>query len=294
MLKLFPLVGLAIALQAACGPAHPAPAPSGPLLVKRPAGRRDYVFTSTQQTPAGATRVEVAFTLETLAGGAEQAIITAYRHGPANGPLAAGQIDRACAQRLTPPTGAIAILPITPPPHRLADLIADCVPEDLFGATSDILPLLMIQAQPVYRAAELRAQGDRRRFNGYATTWRLPPSLRDARIVADSGVITLDSLTSSRAVIDWDTSPMRVDLVRDLAPNQRMLLSGEEWFRARIVIDPRTGALLGGHTVVDSLALDMITPYADSVVPPSSDTGRARRGMPVVVVRSLDLRPAKF
>jgi hypothetical protein len=99
-----------IALEAACTSASSNPAPSGALSIKRPAGHHDYVFTSTQRTPGGATRVEVAFTLETSTEGMEEALITAYRHGPASGPLQAGQIDAPCTQRLAAPIGVIAVL----------------------------------------------------------------------------------------------------------------------------------------------------------------------------------------
>jgi hypothetical protein len=146
----------------------------------------------------------------------------------------------------------------------------------------------MIQMQPKFRAAELRSPGDHLRFDGYETGWRLPPALLDARIVADSGVVSLDSLTASRAVIGWNTSPMSVDLLRELAPGQRALLSGQEWFGAQIVVDPRSGTLLSGHTVVDSLALNMTLPYQSSTLPGHGE--QLRGGMPVAVVRSLDLR----
>lgn len=262
--------------------------PATALTLARPAGRREYVFTSRQTSPGGTSRVRVTFTLVTSAAGLETAIVTAYEHASGDAPLVAGEIASSCVRRLAAPSGAVAALPITPPPRRLSELIPDCVPEDLFGAASDILPLLMIQMQPKFRAAELRTAGDRLRFEGYETGWRLPPALLDARIVADSGVVSLDSLTASRAVISWNTSPMKVDLLRQLAPGQRALLSGQEWFAAQLVVDPRSGTLLGGGTVVDSLALNMRMPYQDSTVAGHGE--QSRGGMPVTVVRSLDLR----
>lgn len=284
---------LAMALSSsACASTRARTSPPPALTIARSAGRHNYVFTSTQTSPGGRSRVQVAFTLITSADRVETAEVTAYRHASGDAPLTAGEIAPSCTPRLATSPGVIVVLPITPPPHRLADLIPDCVPEDLFGAASDILPLLMIQMQPAFRAAELRAVGDRLRFNGYETGWRLAPTLLDAKIVADSGVVALDSLTDSRAVIGWNTSPMRVDLVRQLSPNQRALLTGQEWFWARVVIDPRSGALLSAHTVVDSLALRMITPYSDSIVSDSHGGAGSRRPIPVTLVRSLDLREA--
>lgn len=284
-----PLAALALA---GCVPLGSRPVPATSLTLARPAGRRDYVFTSRQSTPGGTSSVRVAFTLVTSSDGRETALVTAYQRAVGDTSFVPVQIPPACASRLAAPPGAVAALPITPPPHKLSELVPDCVPEDLFGAASDILPLLMIQMQPRFRAAELRAAGDRLRFTGYETGWRLPPTLLDARIVADSGVVSLESVTASRAVIGWDTSPMRVDLVRQLAPGQRALLSGLEWFRAQVEVDPRSGTLLRARTMVDSLALRMTIPFHDSTVPPAAAHAPSSQGMPVVVTRSLDLRPA--
>jgi hypothetical protein len=289
------VLGPAIGLQLlACASPAPAPAPTA-LTFRRPAGRRDYVFTSRQTTPAGTTSVRLAFTLATSAAGVETAEVTAYQRASGDGPFTSVGIAADCMRRLAAPPGIVAVLPITPPPARLGDLVPDCVPEDLFGAASDILPLLMIQVQPKFRAGELRAAGDTLRFDGYTATWRLPPTLLDARIVADSGVVSLDSLTASRAVIGWNTSPMRVELLRQLAPGRRALLSGQEWFGAQVAMDPRTGMLLSGHTVVDSLALRMMLPWPDSTLSAPGETPRSAGGMPVAVRRVLELqllRPA--
>ena len=261
------------------------------FTIARPEGKRDYVFTSRQTTPAGTSSVRVFFTLVTSATRYETALVTAYERAAGDAPYAPARIEPACGSRLASPPGVLVALPITPPPHRLRDLVPDCVPEDLFGAASDILPLLMIQMQPKFRGGELRAVGDRFRFDGYETGWRLPPAVLDARIVADSGVVSLDSLTTSRATIGWDTSPMRVDIVRQLAPGQRALLSGQEWFRAEVVVDPRTGELLHARTMVDSLPLGLLIPYPDTSVPPVN-AAHSPKGTPVVVVRSLELRQA--
>lgn len=285
----FPL--MSVALIASCVSPGPVPAPSPGVKIARPAGSVSYVFTSSQTSPGGTSRVRVTFTLLTSAAGSESAVITGYEHASGGGAFSAGEISPSCRDRLTARPGAVAVLPITPPPHRLADLLPDCVPEDLFGAASDILPLLMIQMQPAFRAQELRVVGDRLRFAGYETAWRLPPTLLDARVAADSGVVSLDSLTPSRTVIGWNTSPMQVDLLRLLAPGRRTLLSGREWFWARVVVDPRSGRLLSGHTVVDSLALEMMVPYADSTVPPRDRRPAPASGMPIAVTRSLELHP---
>lgn len=258
-----------------------------PFSVSRPPGERHYRFASTQRTPAGSSRVQVDFTLQTSANGKEVARLTDYRRAVGAGALVPGRIEPACVERLAAPAGAIAVLPITPPPELMGNLIADCVPEDLFGAASDILPILMIQVQPKFRAAELRRVGERLRFPGYRTGWRLPPGLLDAVITADSGVVSLDSLSPSRRVIGWNSSPMRVGIVRQLGPGQRALLQGQEWFSARIEID-RDGVLLRGWTTVDSLALRLITPYPDSVVPPDQEKWKDA-GSPVTVTRVLEL-----
>lgn len=277
------LAALALFPVYACsGPGSAAPVAH---TLRRPAGERAYRFTSTQITPGGTSTVQVDFILKTSENGNESAQVTAYRRSSGAAPLAAALIDSACARRLAAPAGAIAVLPITPPPHDLAQLIPNCVPEDLFGAASDILPLLMIQAQPQYRVAELRKVGERLRFGGYSTGWRLPPTLLDATITADSGIVSLDSSVNSKVFIGWNTSPMRIALVRQLSPNQRALFHGQEWFWAQIVVDQKTGLLLEGRTVVDSLALRMVLPYADSIAPLVMPDA----GLPVAISRRLRL-----
>jgi hypothetical protein len=60
-------------------------------------------------------------------------------------------------------------------------------------------------------------------------------------------------------------------------------------------MDPRTGMLLSGHTVVDSLALRMMLPWPDSALSAPGETPRSAGGMPVAVRRVLELqllRPA--
>ncbi len=268
-------------------PACPAPGPAVPAALARPAGAYRYRFTSSQRSPAGLSRVQLEFTLQVNLEGQEVARVTSYQRANGDAPLVAGVIDSLCSRRLRSLPGVIVELPITPPPSRLADLIPPCVPEDLFGAASDILPLLMIQVQPRYRAAELRHPGDRLTFEGYRTGWRQPPSLLDAVIVADSGVVSWDSLSPTHRVLGWNTSPMRVTLIRQLAPGQRMRLRGQEWFRAQVAIDTR-GVLLRGHTLLDSLALRVTLPYRDTLIP-GDDSLSADTGPLVAVSRSLAL-----
>ncbi|HWA17105.1 MAG TPA: hypothetical protein VG817_11760 [Gemmatimonadales bacterium] len=261
---------------------------STPAPLHRPLGERSYRFTSSQRSPAGLSRVVVGFTLDTRSDGTEVARLTSYEHAQGDGPLAPGSIDASCAATMGSRPGTIAELPITPPPADLRNLVPPCVPEDLFGAASDILPLLMIQVQPRFRAAELRQAGDRLRFDGYRTGWRQPPALLDAVIVADSGVVSLDSVTSTHRVIGWDTSPMRVTLIRQLGNGQRMRLRGWEWFRAQVTVDQH-GTLLRGQTLLDSLSLRVTLPYAESLVPMKGDELTEDNGPVVAVSRRLEL-----
>jgi hypothetical protein len=247
------------------------------------------VFTSSEETPGGHSRLRVTLRLETHGDGTEIALLRSYEAAHGDAPLAPVRIDFPCAARLAAPAGAIAVLTITPPPARLQELIDACVPDGLFGAATDILPLLLVQAQPVYRAGELTEEGQRFRFPGYVTGWQRPPAMPDARIVADSGTIRLGSLGPERAVLVWDTSPMQVDIVRKGDGGAHMLLHGREWFVAEIIVDPRDGRLLAARTRADSLVLDVVAPYAGTTVPArGAEAGPARAT--VTIRRSLSLR----
>jgi hypothetical protein len=257
--------------------------------VARPEGSGIYRFTSAQSSPSGKSRVRLTFRLD-HARGIETATIIGYETAIDTLPFASATLEAACLRRLGAPAGALAVLPITPPPADLHALINGCVPDDFFGAATDILPLLMIQMQSRFRAAELSRAGDQLRFDGYVTGWTRPPRMLDARIVSDSGVVRLDSLGTRRALLTWSTSPMAVDLVVQIATEQRALLRGHEWFIAHVAFDPRNGRLLEAWTEADSLVLAMYLPYADSTAP-ATGVVLPRPISTVRIVRQLRLEP---
>lgn len=278
--------GVVLLVVAGCARLRHEAAGPAPRL-SRPAGSRAYEFLSAQESPAGTHRVRVRLTLLTRADGTEEAVITSYENARGAAAFQTGPLSADCAAQMGAPAGAVVTLRITPPPAAVDSLIPGCVPEDLFGAATDLLPLLMVQAQPVYRVRELHRPGDRLTFPGYVTEFRHLPDMLAARISAESGVVRLDTLTASRAVIDWDTSPMAVTILRRLAPGNRALLVGREWFAAHVVVDPRSGMLLEARTRVDSLALRMVMPYEADTLP--SPRGAPAGGMPVSVRRALTL-----
>lgn len=258
----------------------------GPIP-NRPAGQRVYEFIGTQDTPAGRHRVRVAFTLTTRSPDDETADVITYENANGDAALTAGVLDSACARAMQPAPRVIAQFRVSPPPKDLSHVVAACAPEDLWGAISDILPFFMLQTQPRFRARELSSAGERLRSAGYDTRWTIPPAVLDQRIVADSGVVRLDSLTSNGVVLDWNTSPMDVRLVRRLPTGQNALLVGREWFEASVRIDRRSGELLDARTLADSLELHMRVGYPSDTVP----VGIADSTGPLVrVVRHLELR----
>ena len=274
------------AIVAGCARVAVSSGAGGPLHIKRPAGQHAYRFTSTETGPSGRHILRVMFRLATRPDGTETAMLLSFERGITEGDLRSVSIDPACAARIGGSPGVAATVQITPPPHDVRALIDPCVPEDLFGATSDILPLLMIQVQPAYRASELRQAGQRVTFAGYNTGWQSPPTTLDARVVADSGVTSLDSLQAHRMIVSWDSSPMTVDIVRTLAPGQHALLHGHEWFAAELAVDPLSGDLLGARTRADSLVLSLVPSYRGSSVPPFGFV--APPGAPVVrITRTL-------
>jgi len=257
--------------------------------IARPEVSGLYRFSSTERSPSGTSRVRLTLRLDHT-NGVEVATIVGYERATDTLPFARATLDSACLRTLGAPAGALAVLPITPPPADLHALIDGCVPDDFFGAATDILPLLMIQMQPKFRAAELTRAGARLRFDGYATRWTRRPRTLDARIVADSGFVRLDSLGPRRALLTWDTSPMAVDLVVQISPTQRALLRGHEWFIARVAFDPRDGRLLEAWTEADSLVLPMHLAYADTSAP-ASGVALSPPMSTVRITRQLRLEP---
>ena len=269
-------------------PVHQAPLSSAQPRIRRGPGAREYEFISHQESGPSRTGVKLRLTLVTNADGSEVARLTRYESSVGDGSWTPGVIQSDCLARMKTDGVAIAVLSITPPPHEITSLIPSCVPEDLFGAATDVLPLLMIQQQPRFRASELAVAGDRLRFGGYVTSWQRPPTTLDARIVADSGVVRLDSVSGNHAVVVWDTSPMDVAIVRQLTPSMRALLVGHEWFVARVDLDPRTGELLEARTLVDSLVLGMTAPFPETGVPAQSPVAH---GPQLTIRRWLTLSP---
>jgi hypothetical protein len=260
-----------------------------PLVPQRPAGHRAYEFTSTQSSPAGSHHARVGFELTTLADGSETAIITGYENADGDEALHRPMLSTACADSMRGTSDGIASIRITPPPSDLSRVLPACAPEDLAVAASDILPLFMVQSQPKFRARELRRVGDRLRFAGYDTRWRVPPTLLDQRITADSGTVSLDSANAASLFVTWDTSPMQVTVVRAVARGQRALLHGREWFAAQLQIDARTGDLVHAATIEDSLRLRMRLGYTADTIPGAiADT----TGMLIRITRRLELRSA--
>lgn len=276
-----------LTIAGSCVRHAPAPMTAAPRLARGPGSAR-YQFTSTQETPAGSHHVRVTFRLITKPGGDESAEVTAYEHADGDRAYAPGQLDPSCVQRLGGSAGVLARLSITPPPRDMGSFLPDCVPEDFWGAASDILPLLMIQVQPAFRAAELRRAGQRLAFRGYDAHATIPPNVLDQRIVADSGVIALDSLQDGTAVLSWDTSPMRVHILRRLPNGMTALFEGAEWFVAEVRVNARNGVLLGAFTRADSLRLRMTGPFTGDS-PPAATT--ASPGPEVRIIRRLELIP---
>jgi len=275
------------ALVLAIGACAPASGITSAPVPARPLGARRYEFTSSQTTASGTHRTRLVFRLTSAAGPVEYATVLSYENADATAAFAPASLSPACADAMRTPDGGLLRFDITPPPRNLSSIVPSCAPEDLWGAASDILPLFMIQAQPQFRARELRRPGDVLRFRGYDTRWRIPPTLLDQRIVADSGTIQLESMTDASSVVAWDTSPMRVSAVRRLPTGQNALLEGHEWFAARLRLNRRTGDLIAATTEADSLRLHMRIGYSADTVPASAnDTS----GMLVRVTRRLELR----
>jgi hypothetical protein len=262
------------------------PTAAGGPRFDRMSGHRFYRFVSVERNPAGAKSLEVRFRLDTHADGHEDATLLraiAWTDGGVPQTIA---IPAACGEILRGGDSIVAKIPITPAP-ALAALIAPCVPEEIFGAATDIFSILAIPAQPQFRARELTHVGDHRTFHGFTAQWSQPPIVRAARVVADSGTIRLEALAADTARLVWDPSPMRVAILRQLAPAMAALLEGFEWFVVEVTVDPRDGVVLSARTRVDSLALTMVAPYAQPSLP--LDGPASGRGAPVRIQRELRL-----
>ena len=276
-----------VALAIGCARQASSPGPRfDAVRLSRGAGIRSYIFESVERNPAGAGRLRVSVTLVTAPDGSETARLTNVERSKnvASEPAPVA-IDSTCRRLAGADGGEFARISITPP-APIDRLLPVCMPEDLFGAATDLLAIFMIQQQPRFRARELTGPGASLPFPGYEATWTRPPAVIMARITSDSGRITVESVDANLARIHWNSSPMTVRILRDITPGTRALLYGTEWFAIRLDVDRRSGELQRATTTVDSLSLAMFSPFSGDRIP---DVPPAGRGFPVTIQRSLSL-----
>jgi len=256
--------------------------------LQRPAGHSRYMFKSTEQNPDKVSAIELQVGLTVKEGTPDVLTIESGRVAEGGGEATPIQLSESCVREFGGRGGTIGSIELTEglDPARL---VPQCVPEGLFGATTDLVSILLVHHK-FFGITALKVAGDSSRFPSFNSEWSRNEPAVHARVAAPGGAIRLATLEPGRAIIEWRPDPMEVTIVRRVAPSMAVVLRGQERFGLEVTVDPRTGALVGARSTEDRLDLQF-WPVQGSEMP--SLTGEMPgAGRPVTLVRAVSLVPA--
>lgn len=264
-------------------------APAEPQYA-RPAGTASLRLSVTSDEGGKLRRLDVDFAVRTAAPGtAETVEILSAGIGPPGGELRALDLSPACRREFGATESRLGVFELTQG-EDLSRLIPLDAPEPLFGAATDLYAFLQVQDAAAEHGGRLVRPGDHVDLPGFAARWSRPPGALDTRIVADRVRLTLTDLTAGRAVLRWEPLPMRFHMVRS-GPREgtRLLLDGVETVVLEVEVDPRTGRLLAGRSLVDEVKATVVFPWDAASVPAPGGSAPAPGGFPANVSRQLVL-----
>jgi hypothetical protein len=190
-------------------------------------------------------------------------------------------IDEACRTALHSAPGEIARVTLVPIAPQTASALGEawlpgCAPTALFLPLAEILRATLVQIAPRFGLARLRAPGDSRRFDAFASHIDRPSITLD--LETTGGTIAFAGTSGGRATIDWTPDTMTVRHVnRDSIPGIPVLSEGSARRALRLEIDRATGTLVSASSVGDRA--DLILNIKD--VPP----------IPLTITRDVSIRP---
>jgi len=228
------------------------------------AGTLPYRYVAVQKMPDRSEQgFRMDYDLVSDGKGGLIAVVLRAEHGKPDAWVEA-EVDEACRTSLHARPGELARITLAPVAPAVAAsmgeaFMAACAPQDIFSPMTDILNVAQVQLAPHFGLARLARAGDTRRFPAFAV--KIERFDTAASIAAPGGSTTLSALAPDRATIDWVPDPMTVDiLMRGAMSGADVSLKGTQNFAFRILIDPRTGALLGATAPAGKLDLTMTLP----------------------------------
>lgn len=251
-------------------------------------GSRAYVFSSSEQTPSGGGTLEVEVVVRSARGEPDRIEIRHARAGSTPATLSDIALDPACAREFGGDVAVLGRVIIREgiDPHAS---VPSCVPENLFGAVTDLIAILLVQS-PRFSIDSLRAAGDSARFTGFEAHWSRPDPEMRASVVAGGGTTRLVRLSTDEAVVHWRPDPMQVTIVRRVAPGRVLVMRGQEHFALELRLNTRQGAIRSAHAVEDWL--DMRAWLLESDTLPGEMAALPGDGQPLVIRRTIEFVPA--
>jgi hypothetical protein len=245
-----------------------------PVLLRAP-GSASYRLTVESDEGRGPQTLVAEFELVTAADGKET--------------IALQRVVRGSEELALDP--ALARIEVPQDEHApVAALVPPGVSEPVFGAVTDALTFVLVQTRG-FGADRLAKAGDARRFDAFSESWSRPPGTIAARIDCPGGTLALESVAEDAALLRWEPDPMHLAIVRDVpAAGGRVLLAGVETLVLEVRCDPATGALLGGRSRRDELAMRLFMGAAfGSDAAPAATEVPSEGGMPLTIRRTLVL-----
>lgn len=147
----------------------------------------------------------------------------------------------------------------------LDSMVPDCAPEPLVGLVADFATFALIPT--AFAGRDRAAVGERARFGPFAMDWRHPPALLHARVTCPGGTVSRDPDDAGSPVLRWRPDRIDLTMVRQVAGDSRILLSGVEEIELMVALDPGTGRIERGSTCTDVIRAGLALGYDGDALP---------------------------
>lgn len=254
-----------------------------PAHWQRPEGSATYRFTSTEEGAGARQRMEVDVHVQTNPGQPEVLTLLDVRTAEDSAATMRMEMPAQCVREFGGGGGTIGRIEVSPDIDAIA-AVPQCVPENLFGAVTDLISILLVQT-PTFGIDSLDVAGDTARFSGFETGWSREQPQLEALAAAPGGTISLMDRSERRAVVHWTPDSMDLAIARRISDEQAVLMRGHETFSLELVIDPGDGSLISARALEDRLNLRMWMIQGSAL--PALSSEPAIPGTPLVIRRTL-------
>lgn len=276
-------------LESGCAEAtEPEPEPRTGLRLQRPVGIFEYTLTLHTVGPDETETRTAYFQFETQENGQEWIRLRRVESQVAGGEVEEEPLDEACRERFGGDEEFLAVMPVQGG-QDLSERMPDCIPENLYVILADIVSFFVVHSEPDFGVGELNEVGQSVASKGFETTAYDVGMISELRITCAGGEVTLKTLDAGVAVIGWKPEDFDIAMIQEINESFRILMLGTEVFEIEMAVDPRTGELLSGRSLVDEVELKMWAPYQGTHLP-EGNTGPGPATGSISVTRTLELR----